>query len=429
MEDPGKQNTVKIPNGNLECDGMARILEVARNLARPMDLREMLTEVVKAACALLKAERCTVWLYDSETNEFYSEVLIGDAPIRIPADRGLVGSCASTRQVVNVPDCYADSRFDRSIDKSTGYQTRSIVSVPLIGYDDSLIGVIQVLNHIGGPFIDADIETATALAAQCAVALQRASMVEELLVKDRLEQELDVARQIQRRTWPMTMPEVAGYDIYGMSLPAGETGGDTYDIITLSQQRQMLLLADASGHGVGPALSVTQVRAMLRMCMRLGSDLQTAFKGINYQLAEDLPEDRFVTAFLGILDTDLHEIEYFSGGQGPLLHYRFAEDDVLMLKPTTLPLGILKELPKIKPEYFKMAPGDIVALLTDGLLEAERADGEQFGQDRTARVLQNYNQRSMAEVAQILHEQARVFAGSGHQEDDVTLLLIRRLTD
>ena len=417
---------------NLEdggCDGMARILEVSRHLARPLDLKEMLTEVVKAACAVLHAERCTVWLFDAEKNEFFTEVLIGDAPICIPADRGLVGSCAQTRDVINVPDCYADPRFDRSIDQSTGYRTRCLLSVPLIGYDDALIGVMQVLNRIDRPFDDGDVETATALTAQCAVALQRARMIEDLLVKERLEQELDVARQIQRRTWPLAMPTAKGYDIHGMSLPAEETGGDTFDIISLDERRHLLLLADAAGHGVGPALSVTQVRAMLRMCARLGCDLPAAFNGINYQLAEDLPDDRFVTAFLGILDTELHEIEYLSAGQGPLFHYRAKQDDVELLKPTTLPLGILKELPVDEPGRISMAPGDIVALMTDGILEAEREDGEQYGDDRTTQVLRNHCTRPMAEVAQTLHEQARAFTGGGPQADDVTFLFIKRNPD
>lgn len=412
--------------GDGGCDGMTRILEVARNLARPLDLKEMLTEVIKAACAVLHAERCTVWLFEAEKNEFHTEVLIGDAPIRIPGDRGLVGSCGQTREVINVPDCYADPRFDQSIDESTGYRTRSLLSVPLIGYDDALIGVLQVLNRIDRPFDDDDVETATALSAQCAVALQRARMIDELLVKERLEQELDVARDIQRRTWPPIMPTVPGYDIHGMSLPAVETGGDTFDIISLDGERHLLLLADAAGHGVGPALSVTQVRAMLRMCARLGCELTAAFHGINYQLAEDLPDDRFVTAFLGLLDTTRHEVEYLSAGQGPLFHYRAARDDVELLKPTTMPLGIMKELPMVPSAHIVLDPGDIIALLTDGILEAERKDGEQYGDERTTQVLRNYSDRPMAEVAQILHEQARTFTGGGPQADDVTFLLIKR---
>src|SRR6185369_9443344 len=131
-----------------------------------------------------------------------------------------------------------------------------------------------------------DVTIATALAAQCAVALQRVRMFSEIMVKQKMERELAVAREIQMRVLPSVMPEVSGYDVAGWCRPADETGGDIFDLIPAAGGGLMLLLGDATGHGIGPALSVTQVRAMLRVAMRLGADLGSAYTHINDQLVQ-----------------------------------------------------------------------------------------------------------------------------------------------
>lgn len=401
-------------------------LKIARDLARPFPLNEMLGEVARVTCAVLRAERATVWLHDEEAGEFHTEVVIGMDPIRIPANQGLAGACGKSRQVINVPDCYADPRFNPAVDRSSGYRTRCMLSVPLIGYDDSLIGVMQVLNRSEGSFDDDDVETATALSAHCAVALQRARLLDELLEKKRLEHELEVARQIQIGTLPNEMPEIGGYEIHGVNLPAEETGGDTFDINRLDEHRCALLLADATGHGVGPAISVTQVRSMFRICSSMGCDLEGAFEGVNRQLVEDLPTERFVTAFLGLLDSEHHRIRYMSGGQGPLLLYRASTDGVEQRMPTATPLGLFPQMPGGETETIGMEPGDILALITDGILEAGRKDGEQFGEDRVAECLRAHGHLPMAELTRILLEQVDEFTDHEPQADDITILLVKR---
>ena len=107
----------------------------------------------------------------------------------------------------------------------------------------------------------------------------------------------------------------------GQFCPADQTGGDTFDLVPLDEHRLFVLLGDASGHGIGPALSATQMTGMLRVALRLGADLNAIFAQVNNQLVEDLPEEHFVTAFFGVLDTRTHAVGYHAAGQGPLLHF------------------------------------------------------------------------------------------------------------
>src|SRR6202158_422255 len=152
---------------------MEAILAVASKLAAPFDLKTMLSEVVSAAKQVLRADRGTVWLYDAAADHLVIEVATGFAPVRIPTSVGLAGACARNRQIINVPDCYADERFNPEVDKRSGYRTRCMLSLPLVDHKDGLVGVMQVLNKVDGVFEENDEALATVLAAQCAPVAMR----------------------------------------------------------------------------------------------------------------------------------------------------------------------------------------------------------------------------------------------------------------
>src|SRR6185295_9913355 len=235
------------------------ILAVAAKLAAPFDVDTMLAEVVEAAKRVLHAERGSVWLYDRDTDELELRIAGDIDSVRVPAGTGIVGACARKREIINVPDCYADARFDASTDRRTGYRTRCLLTLPLVDHGDALVGVMQVLNKASGVFDAEDEGLGRVLAAQCAVALQRARMTEALLDGERMRQQLEAARVIQMSTLPAHMPELPGYDVFGVSQPADLTGGDTFDVALIDDSKILLVLADATGHGIGPALSVTQM--------------------------------------------------------------------------------------------------------------------------------------------------------------------------
>lgn len=403
------------------------ILEVTRRLAAPCDLATVLSEVLDAATGVLDAEAGTVWLYDPPTNELVLQVSRDLEPIRIPADRGIAGACLRSRQMINVPDCYADPRFSSALDQATGFRTRCMLTMPLVGHDDSLVGVLQLLNKRDGVFDANDEAVANSLRAHCAIALQRVRMTERLVVAEKLRQEISVAREIQIGTLPRAAPAIPGYDLAGIFRPTDDTGGDTYDFVPAAGGRLMILMGDATGHGIGPALSATQVRAMLRLAQRLGADLDDTFRHINDQLVDDLPDDRFVTAFLGQLDPHRHELEYHSGGQGPLLHFHARELRCELLTPTTFPMGAVP-LASVSPSRTAvLAPGDIFALISDGVYEYQDAQNRAFGEDGVAQLLRREHARPMQELIALMMDALAGFGRGTPQLDDITMVLIRRL--
>ena len=410
----------------LSTRDLKAILEVTSALAAPFDLMTMLGEVVAAARKVLGADRGSVWLHDPATDELVLEVATGIAPVRVPSGAGLVGACARDRRLINVRDCYADPRFDPGVDKASGYRTRCMLTLPLIDHKDVLVGVMQILNKADGVF-DADDElVATALAAQCAVALQRVRMTAAVIEGERMRRELEMARDVQVSTLPASMPELPGYELCGTFRPAELTGGDTFDLALL-EQGLLVVLGDATGHGIAPALSVTQMQAMLRVAFRLGADLDSAFREVNNRLAETLPADRFITAFIGLLDPQTHRLRFQSGGQGPILHYEAVTRACRSYRPTSFPLGampLVRTRPAVTVDF---QPGDVLLLLSDGFYEYADARGEQFGEERVRDLVAAGHGATASELLALVQKAVDTFAAGAAQEDDMTAVVVRRI--
>jgi len=241
----------------------------------------------------------------------------------------------------------------------------------------------------------------------------------------KLERDLQLARQIQERTFPEAIPVLRGFRIDAWSEPAEETGGDTYDVIERGD-RVVLLLADATGHGIGPAISVTQVRSMLRMAVQLGADLATIVRDLNEQLHADLPDGRFVTAWLGEIDTAAGTLTSFSAGQAPIVRYDAAAGRCVALPADTVPLGVVADLSVEIAKPFTLAHGDIVAVISDGVYEALDAAGAQFGVDRVTQIISSNHDGSPTEIIAALREAVAVFTGDTAASDDRTGIIIKK---
>ena len=254
-----------------------------------------------------------------------------------------------------------------------------------------------------------------------------------------IEHDLKIARTIQENTYPEQLPTLDGFDLAAWSEPADQTGGDTYDVIGLHTTvgdtialtngragQAVLLLADATGHGIGPALSVTQVRAMLRIAVRMSSDLSTIANHINTQLCEDLPGGRFVTCWLGQLDSTTGTLTAVSGGQAPLLRYHAARDEFEVLSADSPPFGLFDVGPIEVPPPMTLEPGDIFAVMSDGIFEAADPSDEQFGEGRVQDQIRQHRDASAAELLNAIRQAERAFSQGAPAADDRTILIVKR---
>lgn len=444
--------TVGADLSQMPRETVAKLLTVSRRLSESGDLESILRLVIDALRDLLRAERATVFEYDATSDELFTAVahgigqrqeqaiLDGTPPqpptIRIPATKGIAGAAATSLSIVNITDAYADPRFNRAVDVATGFRTRTILAIPLVDHERNLVGVAQVLNKTDGSFDAADQEIAAGLAAQAAVAIKRGRLMEDRLARDRLERDLLVARTIQQQTFPSDLPEVPGFDVAATSVPADQCGGDAYDVLALRDgvlcsgtdvpNAMQLLLADATGHGIGAALSSMQTRGMVRLGVRLGQPLARIAQETNGQLCEDLPGGRFVTAWLARVWPESGEIESFSAGQGPLLIYRRAGDSFEMIPTDGPPFGVFAWDEEIAVTRTTLGVGDALLALTDGFFEAESPTGVQFGQDGVERVVRAHRDEPAAALLRAIADAVLDFSDNAPPADDRTgIILIR----
>lgn len=402
-----------------------RVLDVTRQLAAPLELDELLLLITSVAVDLIAAERATVFTLDAAAGELVAKVAHGQPDLCVPADRGIAGDTVRLRRLVHVRDCYGDARFNPAVDRVTGYTTRSMLSMPMIASDGAVVGVMQVLNATDGAFSASDEELVEVFAAQAAVALQRSMLFEDRLARQKLQRDLEVARSIQRSSLPDALPEVQGYELAAHFQPADEAGGDAYDALVDAQGRLWVLVGDATGHGIGPALSAAQLRAMFRMGLRLGATLPQIIGHVNAQLAADVPAGRFVTAVIGVLDPRTHVFEYVSGGQGPIVQVR-ADGSCEARDATTVPLGVIDDIDTSRTESITLRPGEALALFSDGVYERMDRGDRQFALEGVKGVLcetlRESAEGSVGAMVRALSEHADGLPAS----DDVTMLLIKR---
>ena len=402
------------------------LLDVSRELGATIELPPLLQKVEIAVRNVLDCERATVFLYDKSRDELYSQVATGAEEIRFSARLGIAGEALHQRRLVTVPDAYADERFNPAIDRKTGFRTRNLLSFPMEGYDGSVVGVLQALNKRDGAFDRPDEQRASDLGALVGVAIQRQLLLDEFAGKQRLERDLALARDIQQRLLPKTDPSVEGYVISGWSKPADATGGDCYDYVPLEGNLLGILLADVTGHGIGPALIGAECRALIRALGSSLNDPAEILQRANVLLNEDLASGRFVTTFLGALDPTVHQLRYLSAGQGPLLHYRGAQRSCQEIEATTYPLGILPRLDDVPSGTLDLSPGDLVVLATDGFFEWVNPDDVQFGTQRVIDVIRECCDQSPQALIRALHDRVVTFGRGTPQADDLTIVVVKR---
>lgn len=247
---------------------------------------------------------------------------------------------------------------------------------------------------------------------------------------ERVEYDLSVARVIQQSLLPRDSPTIPGYDIAAWNRPADQTGGDYYDWQMLPDGNWMVTVADVSGHGIGPALVTAACRAYVRASSSHFPDLASLATRVNRLLADDLPEGRFVTMVNVLLNPGGGPLAILSAGHGPIVLYCGSTGEMKSINPHGIPLAITPDLDIEPAQSIELAPGDILALITDGFVEWAKPnrDGrrEEFGLERLRDSLMRHANLPARALIDAVAADVAAFAGGVPQQDDLTMVVIRR---
>jgi serine phosphatase RsbU (regulator of sigma subunit) len=240
---------------------------------------------------------------------------------------------------------------------------------------------------------------------------------------------MDAARAIQQALVPRERPEIEGFEVAGWNRPADQTGGDYYDWQRMQDGTWIVSLADVSGHGIGPAMVTAACRAYMRASSAYHGDLGSLTSRINQLLADDLPAGRFVTMVSVLLRPGSGQVALLSAGHGPIVLYASATGAVREILPQGMPLAVEREESFGPAEMVELKRGDVLALVTDGFVEWARFSSgkrEQFGVERLRQSLARQAGLPLEEMIAGLVRDVSEFAGEERQQDDLTVVVVRR---
>ncbi|PWB68879.1 hypothetical protein C3F09_10870, partial [candidate division GN15 bacterium] len=255
-----------------------------------------------------------------------------------------------------------------------------------------------------------------------------------VIERERMAKEIEVASQIQRTLLPRELPKIRGLDVEGFYRAASLVGGDLYDVFRLSEDRYCLVVADVSGKGVPASLVMSMLRTVLQIYADKASSARQTLLMANEYLVKNMPPGMFITVLLAIYDSRDRSLAIVSAGHNPMLYYEAATGRLSSVKPSGMPLGVDVTLERdfasgLQEMTLTLSPGDMFFMYTDGITEAVGRDRQQYGMERLSRFLsakcQSARTESLADMVQALADEIDNFSGYARQADDITFILCR----
>src|SRR5437763_14338590 len=388
-------------------DKLRMLLDITKTISRSLDLQEVLNLVMDTLDSLIPYDAAGIYLVKcsrpfgewesglDETCVFHTEAVRGYdiadmQELRLKMGEGLIGHVAVSGKPFISPDVRNEPRY-----VNARARTKSEMVAPIIS-NEEVIGVFDLESDELNAYQNDDLEVLMLLASQVAIIIEKVMLHEHLIEKQRLETQLEVARQVQLQLLPARDPQLPGFDISAYNFPTEEVSGDYYDWVKLYEDQIGIVIADVSGKGVPAALLMAFLRASLRAASHIGYAPHISMSKVNYLLWESIERNQFVTGFYGILDATNRTLSYSNAGHVPALlmkadgTYRFEERG-------GVPLGMFRDSRYY--EYFEtIEPGEVFVLYTDGVTEAMNSAGEEYGRDRLITAVRECRDQSAREM-------------------------------
>ena len=248
--------------------------------------------------------------------------------------------------------------------------------------------------------------------------------ITELMEKREQEIRLKIASELQQRLLKSKI-SVPGFDIAGKTYSAVETCGDYFDFILMKDGSIGIVIGDVCGHGIGAAMIMVQTRAYLRALTKLETDPGVILTQLNQELADNLDDTHYVTLILARLDPKQNLLEYVSAGHIPAYLLKNSGEKEEILESTGIPLGVLKDYTYNKSKPIKLSPGNILAFITDGIVETRLRNETEFGDDRTLDVIKSFRNAPAKEITEQIYQATRSFVKNQVLEDDITSIICK----
>jgi len=417
----------------------AALLQVAQAIVSLNDLDEILGTIVRIMPILVGVERAALYEWDKE-KELYrpsQEYGLGDEDALsfwnrafVPGEFAFLDSC---RDATGMIACQLDGTSglsawlaaDLTQEVNLGSPSALLFAVPIAVKDD-LYGVMVIEEAVGGlRFRSRRLEIITGIAQQAALAIQNDLLQKEMVFRERLETEVQLARQIQKTFLPEFLPQFENWELAARWKTARQVGGDFYDVFDLPDNRLGLFIADVADKGVPAALFMALTRTLVRAAVLEFASPADALRRVNELLVPDTKQGMFVTAVYGVLDMNNNQLTYVNAGHNPPLWVK-SVGDTERLTRTAIALGAFIGH-GVEERTIQLESGDYIFLYTDGLTESYNNEGEFYGEERLTDSIITNQCSSAHELMDVVEKSLLDFVQDMPAADDLTMLVLRRV--
>jgi sigma-B regulation protein RsbU (phosphoserine phosphatase) len=405
-----------------QAQTLAVLNEIATELISILDLDPLLERVGQLLRRLIDYQMFTIMLLDEKGETLITRYAwrFGHAHApqrRLPITTGLVGAAVREWRYVNVSDVRKDARY-----LAMNPETRSELIVPLF-HKGRIIGVLDLEHTRVGFFNEEHERVLTTMAAQVAIAIENARLYQAVRSQERqLERDMAMAREVQLRLQPTEAPEEHNAEMAVRFLPARTIGGDLYDFLDYGFKRTAIVLGDVSGKAAPAALFAALVSGIMRAAAKQRPEPARMLALLNDQLQERKLESQYVTMLFAVWNGDSRTLQVAnSGAVQPVFYHGCAASTV---RAEGFPLGLF---PSVAYEELsvKTEAGDVVVFVSDGILDAENAEGEMYGQERLSGVLCSLRDATAQELADAILGDVSRFQGEQERFDDETIIVLK----
>ncbi len=407
-------------------DRITRFKKEMIDLYSEVDLHRLLEKITAGIRGYLDCGEASIFIYDAEKEELAFETATGAQAeqlkrIVLKKGKGVAGWIAAERRGVIIDDCSRDERHAAEADRRTCFQTRSLLGVPVI-MGDRLLGVLEAVNKKRGKFNEADLRLLGDMASFLAIPLQNAVLIRQMLEKEKIEKELQIARDMQRSFLLQEPVSFTGLDIAFLNIPSSQVGGDYYEVMPLNEREIVFSINDVAGHGIPAALLMSVFRSSFIHMLRRGNGIVETIGHLNRLIAETTEPNLYVTSFTCKLDVAQGTLDYINAGHPAPLVLRGGK--AISLAAGGLVAGVWPEA-EFPAERFRLQPGDILVFFTDGVIEAANERNEEYGRTRLAAAAGRRRRLPAADLQDGLLDDIRGFCDRDNFADDLTLMVVK----
>ncbi len=400
--------------------------DIATTINSTQPVEQIVDLIVKKCVKHLRVEQGAIMLIDEKDKNKPLHTMIREQdsglnilPYRF--DTQLTGWMLRNQSPLLVNNLSEDERFKNMIEPDN--PIRSFLSVPL-RVKNKMIGILTVFNKTNDDdFTSNDQRLLSIIASQSSQIIENARLLEEERNLRMMQEEMRVAKETQRNLLPKEIPDIPGYSIAASTISAKEVSGDYYDIIKIDDNRFAFCIGDVTGKGMPAAMLMANIQASLRGQILNGCSCTDTLVNSNNLLCESTEATKFVTLFLGVLNTGSTGIYYSNAGHDPPFH--FAESELKNLKTGGILLGAFPGAEYEQGEI-NMNPGDLLILFSDGITEAMNKDHREFSEEKLIDIIKNNKNTQPDLLIEKIVTAVKEHSGTTPQSDDITLMIIKR---